>query len=90
MKSILFSDVKSFIKYIQKRSYVLQTVTLIFVLSFGIYQVNMNNTILKQIKKTEKKVDFRYFNTTRSLQDIHSVEIETKQGRVVRSFTKNL
>lgn len=36
------------------------------------------------IRETEKKVDFRYFNTTRSLQDIFNVEIETRQGRVIK------
>lgn len=40
-------------------------------------------------KETEQKVDFRYFNTTRSLQDIFDVEIETKQGRVINNTKTN-
>lgn len=37
---------------------------------------------LEAVKKAEKKVDFRYFNLTNSLQDIHNVKIETHQGRI--------
>lgn len=88
MSSRLFSDVKKFVKYIQQRSYLLQALMLSLFIGFVFYQINTNNLILNQIKKTEKKVDFRYFNTTRTLEDIHNVEIETKQGRVVRLITK--
>lgn len=88
MSSRLFSDVKKFVKYIQQRSYLLQALMLSLFIGFVFYQINTNNLILNQIKKTEKKVAFRYFNTTRTLEDIHNVEIETKQGRVVRLITK--
>lgn len=81
MKSMLFSDVKSFIKYIQKRSYILQAVTLILLIGFIARQEYINHKILN-------KIDHRYFNTTRSLQDIHGVEIETRQGRVIRLIPK--
>lgn len=81
MKSMLFSDVKNFIRYIQKKSYILQTITFILLISFIIRQEYVNHKILK-------KVDHRYFNITRSLQDIHGVEIETRQGRVVKLFPK--
>lgn len=86
--SKLFSDIKRFVKYIQHRSYLIECLILILFIGFVIYQVDTNKTIISKIEKAEKKVDFRYFNTTRSLQDIHSVEIETRQGRVIKSFPK--
>lgn len=48
----------------------------------------MNNILLEQSIKTEKKVDFRYYNLTRSLQDINGVIIETKEGRVINTLAK--
>lgn len=86
--SRLFSDIKRFIKYIQKRSYLIECIILILLAGFIIYQVNTNKILLSRIEKTEKKVDFRYFNTTRSLEDIHNVEIETRQGRVIKLIPK--
>lgn len=32
--------------------------------------------------KIKKRIDFRYFNTTRSLEDIHNVEINTLNGEL--------
>jgi len=63
--------------------------TVIAVICFGVLgysQIKMFkefNSISKQVTKAERKVDFRYFNLTRSLQDINHVEIETRAGRVV-------
>lgn len=82
MKSLLFSDVKSFIKYIQKRSYMLQTLILILLIGFIIREEYVHCKIITDIKKVEKKVDFRYFNLTRSIQDIYGIEIDTKDGRI--------
>lgn len=48
-------------------------------------QSYMNET-LELLKSAEKKVDFRYFNITRSLQDIHKVEIDTHKGRVTKKY----
>lgn len=81
MKSLLFSDVKSFIKCIQKRSYVLQLINLILLSSFIIYQVQMNNQIIK-------RVNHRYFNLTESLKEIHGVNIDTQNGHVIRLIPK--
>lgn len=81
MKSMLFSDVKSFIKYIQKRSYVLQTITFLLLVGFIIYQVQMNNQIIK-------RVNHRYFNLTESLKEIHGVNIDTQNGHIIRLIPK--
>lgn len=86
--SRLFSDIKKFVKYIQQRSYLIECILLILVIGLIFYQVDSNKRILTKIEKVEKKVDFRYFNTIKSLEDIYNVEIETHQGRVVNSFPK--
>lgn len=84
MKSTLFSDIKKFVKCIQRKSYILQIITLVLFLTFAVYQININRMILNQINKTEKKVDFRYFNITRSLEGIHNVKIDTHKGNVIK------
>lgn len=33
--------------------------------------------------KIEKKIDHRYFNTTRTLEDIHGVNINTYDGKII-------
>lgn len=88
MKSTLFSDIKKFVKCIQRRSFILQIITLILFLAFAIYQINMNRLILNQINKAEKKLDFRYFNITRSLEGIHNVNIDTQNGHIIRLIAK--
>lgn len=57
-----------------------------FVLVLSIEYLNFQklNHLNNAIKKAEKKVDYRYFNLTRSIEDVHNVEIDTKQGRVIR------
>ena len=82
MKSRLFTDVKRFIKYIQKRSYAIECLILLLLI-FSIYnQIENYNNIMSRLDKVEKKTDFRYFNLTRSLEDIHKIEINTKDGRI--------
>lgn len=36
--------------------------------------------ILNRLDGVEKKTDYRYFNTTRSLEEIHDVRIDTMTG----------
>lgn len=85
MKSTLFSDVKRFIRYVQKRSYIIQTITLILLIAFIARQEYVNREINANIIKVNKKVDFRYFNLTRSLESIHKVEINTRDGKIERN-----
>ena len=63
--------------------------TLLFgitILGVNIYMINNINAskieVLEAVKKAEKKVDFRYFNLTNSLSDIHHVKIDTLHGRL--------
>lgn len=51
--------------------------------AYGLY----NNH--KAIEKCERKVDFRYFNTTRSLEDIYNIKISTKDGLIIRQIATN-
>ena len=82
MKSRLFTDIKRFVKYIQKRSYAIECLVLVLLI-FSIYnQIESYNNVIAELNKVEKKTDFRYFNLTRSLEDIHKVEIDTKDGRI--------
>lgn len=36
--------------------------------------------------KTIKKVHYRYFNITHSLEDIHNVKIDTHLGNVIKKY----
>lgn len=82
MKSRLFTDVKRFIKYIQKRSYAIECLILLLLI-FSIYnQIESYNNVMARLDKVERKTDFRYFNLTRSLEDIHKIEIDTENGRI--------
>ena len=47
---------------------------------------NLEKFIDKRCEDVDDKVDFRYFNLTRSIQDIHGVNIDTKRGNVVSRF----
>lgn len=58
-------------------------VVLVYLNLYTITELNLVKAqMLEAIQKTEKKVDFRYFNLTNSLQDIHNVKIETQHGRI--------
>lgn len=39
-----------------------------------------------KVTSCEKKTDFRYFNLTRSLEDIHNVQIDTHRGTIEKRF----
>lgn len=46
--------------------------------------VKNNKEVLAEIKTNRDKIHFRYFNLTRSLEDINDVEIDTRSGEVKR------
>ena len=52
---------------------------LLLLVGLNIYSLTCINNGYIKIKK---RIDFRYFNTTRSLQDIHNVEINTLNGEL--------
>lgn len=65
-------------------------IILILIVGFGFigyqeYQTQKQIAeINKAIIKSEKKTDFRYFNITRTFEDIFKIEIDTKDGRIRR------
>ena len=46
--------------------------------------VQNNKEVLAEIKTNRDKMHFRYFNLTRSLEDINDVKIDTRSGEVKR------
>lgn len=91
--NLLFSDAKDF--FANEMNRVLIAVILIGLVSYYmIYTLNLsiiklnsnmeeyNTNLLKVIDETEKKVDFRYFNTTKTLEEIHNVKVNTKTGEL--------
>ena len=71
--NLLFSDTKEFLSDNINRLGVL--VVLLCVINVSGFYV-----IEKELKECTKTVNFRYFNITRSLEDIHNVKIDTQDG----------
>lgn len=71
--NLLFSDAKEFLSDNINRLGIL--VVLLCVINISGFYV-----IEKELKECTKTVNFRYFNITRSLEDIHNVKIDTQDG----------
>ncbi len=71
--NLLFSDAKEFLSDNINRLGVL-VVLLCLINVCGFYVIE------KELKECIKTVNFRYFNITRSLEDIHNVKIDTQDG----------
>lgn len=54
-------------------------VLLVTILAVNIFEFKYNSD---NYIKINKKVDFRYFNLNRSLEDIHNIEINTLNGEI--------
>lgn len=52
---------------------------LVTILAVNIFEFKYNTD---NYIKINKKVDFRYFNLNRSLEDIHNIEINTLNGEI--------
>ena len=74
MKSTLLSDVKKYSKDKIKRLEVLLIIMTLFAGVAAVKLFTMEERIIKRI-------EYRYYNLTRSLEDTHNVQIETKEGR---------
>ena len=86
MRKILFIDLKDFLSNEVNRVFV-AVVIIGGILIYQQFNHNMETqkattALMNAIEKSEKKIDFRYMNLTRSLENIHKVEIDTKDGRV--------
>ena len=71
--NLLFSDAKEFLSDNINRLGIL-VVLLCLINVCGFYVIE------KELKECIKTVNFRYFNITRSLEDIHNVKIDTQDG----------
>ena len=71
--NLLISDAKEFLSDNINRLGVL-VVLLCLINVCGFYVIE------KELKECAKTVNFRYFNITRSLEDIHNVKIDTQDG----------
>ena len=86
--NLLFSDVKNFMANEVNRVFVL---FMVITLSIGLFLhweiqnlkkfiISGDTKLEEEITKTRKRIDYRYFNTTRTLEDLHNVRIDTKNG----------
>ena len=88
--NILFSDTKNFMMNEVNRLFVVIVILfLIFgtvvhceIQSLKTYTAENTREIQELINKTNKKIDDRYFNTTKSLEEIHNVKINSKTGEI--------
>lgn len=88
--NLLFSDIKNFMANEVNRMFVLFIIINIVMGIFLYFKINQlenviksyNNQLAQEIIKTRKRVDFRYFNTTRMLENIYDVRFDTKNGDV--------
>ena len=91
---ILFTDVKRFMGNEVNRLFLLIIlVNLVMFLCLALEIHNLKKTINleaeklnNQIIQVNKKVDFRYFNTTHSLEDIHNLKIDTHNGEIKKKY----
>lgn len=63
-----------------------EKINIVIFLLTAILALNLYNFIFESqnFTKVLKKTDYRYFNVTRSLEDIHNVEIDTHNGEIKR------
>jgi uncharacterized membrane protein len=69
------------IKYLLRKQFMMTTILLITLIIISLVHLVFDIT---NTDKVRKRVDYRYFNITRSLQDIHQVDLNTKDGSIIR------
>lgn len=52
---------------------------LVVLLSVNVFEITYFN---KNFSKVTKKVDHRYFNLTKTLEEIYNIEIDTHKGKI--------
>ncbi len=92
---LLIADAKDFMSNEVNRLFI---VVLTISIAFTIFQyiefreienlklliTETNQSLSNDIAKSRKRTDYRYFNLTRSLEDIYNVRIDTKTGELKR------
>ena len=80
--SIKLSDAKSFLNDKINRVFI-AVMFLCIINAGGIFYLN------KQIENCTNKVHFRYYNLTKSLEDIYNIQIDTRDGRIIPHTINN-
>lgn len=84
--NLLLTDLKEFLSNEVNRVFlaiiIIGTILIAIGLNNNLAIEQSNKEIITQLKEVNKKVDFRYFNTTRSLEDIHNIKIDTRSGEI--------
>lgn len=92
---LLFSDVKNFLCNEVNRVFI-AVLIVGALMCWGQYRtenlltkisnqnIESQKELTSEIKKNRDKIHFRYFNLTKSLEEIHKVKIDTKNGRLER------
>ena len=86
--NLLISDVKCFMANEVNRLFIF---IILINIGVGIFlhieNLKLKETIIEnterieqQITQTRKRVDYRYFNTTRTIEDLYGVKVNTKDG----------
>ena len=73
-------EIKSIKKLCREKTNIILLLILGLYLMFFFYIVYDMRTNIK----IRKKIDHRYFNITKSIEDVHNVDIDTKDGHVIR------
>lgn len=81
-----FTDVKNFLSNEVNRTFIAIIAFGLILLGMEYLQIRTQKNVLKALVKLEKKVDFRYFNITRSLEDINHIEIDTRNGKITEKY----
>ena len=92
--NILFSDVKVFMENEVNRALAIWTIMFILLICIVHFEIRSIKTemrtnaanIERDIVSVKKRVDYRYFNITRSLEDLNNVKIETKEGYLKKKY----
>lgn len=87
---MLISDVKDFMANEINRLFVWVLLLNIITLGFVHYetkkirefQIKENQKIQEQIVHLRKRVDYRYFNITRTFEDLYKIKIDTGNGEL--------
>lgn len=91
--SLLFSDVKGFLENSVNRVFMI-CICLCLLTIYNqyrtekiIHQITENQSksqkeLITEIQTNRNKIHYRYFNLSRSLEDIHCVKINTRTGRI--------
>lgn len=81
MKNVFFSDVKNFLSGEIGKLTIVVVIFSVALLSIQIYQIG-------QLTKIKKAIHYRYFNTVRTVEEIHQVKIDTRTGLLKEKVTR--